>query len=154
MSMDQQIEAVLAAYHRRIEEERDLPGQDSGATPMYAVGPATGRFINLLAASLPSPTILELGTSFGYSGIWLAEAARATGGRLLTMEMHADKSEYAREMMAKAGLAAHVEFLVGDAVAMIDALPSGIDFVLLDLWKDLYVPALEGFLPKLNPGAI
>ena len=57
-------------------------------------------------------------------------------------------------MAIKAGLADHVDFKVGDAVQMIAELPAGIDFVLVDLWKDLYVPCLEAFYPKLNPGAI
>ena len=47
-------------------------------------------------------------------------------------------------MAIKAGLAAHVDFQVGDAVQLIQELPTGIDFVLLDLWKDLYVPCLKG----------
>ena len=101
-----------------------------------------------------APTILELGTSYGYSGIWLAEAARASGGRLITMELHDYKSDFAREMASKAGLADAIDFKVGDAVEMIAELPDGIDFVLVDLWKDLYVPCLEAFFPKLKPGAI
>ena len=57
-------------------------------------------------------------------------------------------------MSAKAGLADYVDFKVGDAVELISKLPFNFDFVLLDLWKDLYVPCLEAFYPKLNPGAI
>jgi predicted O-methyltransferase YrrM len=57
-------------------------------------------------------------------------------------------------MAIKAGLAESIDFKVGDAVQMIDDLPFGLDFVLVDLWKDLYVPCLEAFYPKLNPGAI
>jgi len=57
-------------------------------------------------------------------------------------------------MAFKAGLADHVDFKVGDAVRMIDEVPVGLDFVLVDLWKDLYEPCLEAFYPKLNPGAI
>jgi predicted O-methyltransferase YrrM len=121
---------------------------------LLAVGPETGRLINILARSLKSPNILELGTSYGYSGIWLADAARETGGRLTTMELQDYKSAYAREMSTKAGLADHVDFKIGDAVEMIGELPGGIDFVLVDLWKDLYTPCLEAFYPKLNPGAI
>ncbi|MBB6484435.1 O-methyltransferase [Rhizobium lusitanum] len=159
--MDQEIEAVLEAYHQLIREEqsksREMPpgGRDGGQDRrLRAVGPETGRFINILAKSLKAPTILELGTSFGYSGIWLAEAARASGGRLLSMELHAYKAEFAREMAGKAGLTEYIDFRIGDAVEMIKALPSGVDFVLLDLWKDLYIPCLEAFYPKLNPGAI
>lgn len=159
--MDQKIEAVLETYHELIREEhskpRDMPpgGRDGGQDRrLRAVGPDTGRFINILAKSLKAPTILELGTSFGYSCIWLAEAARASGGKLISMELHAYKTEFAREMAGKAGLSEHIDFQIGDAVEMIKALPLGVDFILVDLWKDLYIPCLEAFYPKLNPGAI
>jgi predicted O-methyltransferase YrrM len=159
--MDQKIEAVLEAYHALIREEhskpREMPpgGRDGGQDRrLRAVGPETGRFINILAKSLKAPTILELGTSFGYSGIWLAEAARASGGKLISMELHAYKTEFAREMAEEAGLSEHIDFQIGDAVEMIKALPTSVDFVLVDLWKDLYIPCLEAFYPKLNAGAI
>lgn len=162
--MDEKVTAVLDAFHERMAEERRnrlerrgpfVPPAADGQDPnMYPVGPRTGRLLNILAGSLEAPTILEIGTSYGYSAIWLAEAARSSGGRVITMEMHDYKVVHAREMVERAGLADHVEFMVGDAVAMIEALACRIDFVLLDLWKDLYVPCLEAFLPKLNPGAI
>jgi predicted O-methyltransferase YrrM len=157
--MDEKITAVLDAYHARMREEREhvsagSRGEDWRDQVLLAVGPESGRLINILARSLDAPNILELGTSYGYSGIWLAEAARASGGRLTTMERQDYKSAYARDMAAKAGLAEHVDFKVGDAVAMIAELPFGLDFVLVDLWKDLYLPCLEAFYPKLNPGAI
>jgi predicted O-methyltransferase YrrM len=159
--MDDRIKAVLDAYHARIDEEAGKPrqaapgGRDGGQDQrMRAVGPETGRLLNILAKSLRAPTILELGTSFGYSGVWLAEAARASGGRLITMELHDYKSAYAREMIGRAGLAGSVEFKVGDAVQLIAELQVKPDFVLVDLWKDLYTPCLEAFYPKLNPGAI
>lgn len=159
--MDEKINTVLETYHARIHKEhsapRELPpgGRDGGQDQrMRAVGPQTGQLINILAKSLETPTILEIGTSFGYSGIWLGEAARATGGRLITLELHEYKSLYAREMAEKAGLADYIDFQVGDAVQLIEALSGRVDFVLLDLWKDLYVPCLEAFYPKLNPGAI
>ncbi|MFT4181151.1 MAG: DUF1442 domain-containing protein [Rhizobium sp.] len=159
--MDDKILAVLEEYHDLIRQEQSAPremppgGRDGGQDRrMRAVGPETGRLLNIIAKSLKAPTILELGTSFGYSGIWLAEAARVTGGRLITMELHGYKSAHAREMAVKAGLADHIDFKVGDAVRMISELSVGLDFVLVDLWKDLYVPCLEAFYPKLNPGAI
>jgi predicted O-methyltransferase YrrM len=159
--MDGKIQAVLDSYHERMRQEaetrpdRSAPGAAEWRDrTLLAVGPDTGRFINILAKSLEAPRILEIGTSYGYSGIWLAEAARATGGRLTTMELQDYKSAHAREMSAKAGLDGYVDFKVGDAVKMIADLPSGLDFVLLDLWKDMYVPCLEAFYPKLNRGAI
>jgi predicted O-methyltransferase YrrM len=160
---DPKIKQVLDVYQARIVEEQKkidaashtqhLSG-DWRNDLLLPVGADAGRLINILVKSLKAPRILELGTSYGYSGIWLAEAARSTGGRLITMELHANKSKYAKEMSEKAGLSSFVDFQVGDAEALIDALPHGIDFVLVDLWKDLYVPCLEWFYPKLNPGAI
>jgi predicted O-methyltransferase YrrM len=158
--MDDKVKAVLAAYHARMHDEEKARHKPTATgagdwrdKALLAVGPDTGRLINTLARSLAAPTILELGTSYGYSGIWLAEAARATGGRLITMELADFKSNRAREMATQAGLAGHVDFKVGDAVQMISDLPMGVDFVLVDLWKDLYEPCLEAFYPKLNPGA-
>ena len=159
--MDARITAVLDRYHNRMRAERALPrdaapgGRDGGQDQrMRAVGPQTGQFLNILVRSLKAPTVLELGTSFGYSGIWLAEAARAAGGRVVTMELHGYKSDVARAMAEEAGLSDTIDFRVGDAVAMIAGLDGGVDFVLVDLWKDLYLPCLEAFAPRLNPGAI
>src|SRR5580693_10131132 len=114
--MDEKVTAVLAEYHVRMADEHKRmregsfgPG-DWRDKVLLAVGPQTGQLINILAKSLKNPRILELGTSYGYSGIWLAEAARASGGRLVTMELSESKSAYAREMSTKAGLAGFVDF--------------------------------------------
>src|SRR5579871_6863844 len=141
-AMDETVTAVLDAYHARMAEERELfrSGRmgdgDWRDKVLLAVGPDTGQLINILARSLKTPNILEIGTSYGYSGIWLAEAARASGGRLTTLELQDYKSANAKEMSAKAGLEGHVDFRVGDALKLIDEITFGIDFVLLDLWKD------------------
>ena len=156
--MDQRVTAVLESYHRRMQDEREgrFPQDAGGGRDQYLlpVGPESGQLINILAASLKAPNILEIGTSYGYSGIWLAEAARVSGGKVTTLELQDYKIAHAREMAQKAGLAEFIEFRQGDALALIAAMPAGIDFVLLDLWKDLYIPCLDAFLPKLNPGAI
>ncbi len=157
--MDDKLAAVLATYDERMRDEHrkmrtGFPaggGEAVRDTFLLAVGPQTGQLINILAGSLAAPNILEIGTSYGYSALWLADAARTSGGRLITMEHHAYKTEYAREMSVKAGVADFVDFNVGDAVQMIADLPLKLDFILLDLWKDLYVPCLEAFYPKLNP---
>ena len=154
--MDEKVAAVLDAYHERMRRENESRREaaDDWRDCLLAVGPDSGQLINILAKSLKAPHILELGTSFGYSGIWLAEAARAAGGRLTTVELEDYKSAYAREMSVKAGLASYVDFKVGDALKIIAELPFKLDFVLVDLWKDLYTPCLDAFYPKLKSGAI
>src|SRR5687768_3206768 len=120
--MDDKVQAVLERYHELIRQQEENPNQVPAAdrhTPrdnrLLAVGPQTGQLINLLASSRKAPQILELGTAYGYSGIWLADAARAAGGRLTTMELEEYKSAFAREMAAKAGLADYIDFKLGDA---------------------------------------
>ncbi len=160
--MDAAVQSVLDAYQKRMDDERPRMQRawEDGTFGqqiddfLLPVGPESGRLLNILVKSLKAPTILELGTSYGYSGIWLAEAARATGGRLITVDLSEKKSAYAREQAKKAGLADFVDYRVGDALEVIAELPHGIDFVLVDLWKKLYTPCLEAFYPKLNPGAI
>lgn len=159
--MDEALSSVLDIYHERMRAEREGPrveppgGRDGGQDQrMRSIGPDTGQLLNILARSLAHPTILELGTSFGYSAMWLGDAARASGGRLITMEVHDYKSRHAQEMAARAGLSEHIEFRVGDAVQLINDVAGKVDFVFVDLWKDLYVPCLEAFYPKLAPGAI
>jgi predicted O-methyltransferase YrrM len=120
---------------------------------LLAVGPATGQLMNLLIKETESKVILEIGTSYGYSTLWLAEAARETQGRVITLELHAEKQQYAHERMQRAGLADFVDFRLGDATESLANLETHVDFVLLDLWKDLYVPCFKLFHPRLNPGA-
>lgn len=159
--MDSAILEVLAEYEKRAAEEIKL--QSLGTMDewharrdefLISVGPATGRLINILAKSIKAKAILELGTSYGYSTIWLAEAARATRGKVITVEKAANKQNYARSMLTRAGLVSHVEFRLGDALDVVDALKGPFDFVLVDLWKELYVDCFDLFYPKLSQGAI
>ena len=156
--MDAAVKNVLDIYHARIQEEQRLRDAGMGMKDLdrllLAVGPDTGRLINVLARSLVRPTILELGTSYGYSTIWLAEAAKAVGGRVITMELQEYKAGHAREMAQQAGLETVIDFQVGDALQLLDQTMLRFDFVLVDLWKDLYEPCLDRFHPKLNAGAI
>lgn len=159
--IDQAVQRVLDEYEARSAEETKrwnaLEWKDFVQERdkfLLAVGPATGRLINLLVKEAEARVILEVGTSYGYSTVWLAEAARATGGQVITLELHAQKQNYAREQLAQAGLAGLVDFKLGDARESLTKLDTAIDFVLLDLWKDLYVPCFDLFYPKLSPGAL
>jgi predicted O-methyltransferase YrrM len=118
------------------------------------VGPATAELLLSLAVARGAQRIVELGTSYGYSTLFLAEAARRTGGRVSSYELSSEKQAYARAQLEDAGLAALVDWRQGDAVALLDDEPDGVDFVLIDLWKDLYVPCLDKLYPKLADQAM
>ncbi len=157
--MDARIERVLSEYDERAAKETALfaAGWDRDERRdqlLLRVGPETGRLVNILAAEAGAKNILELGTSYGYSTVWLAEAASRTGGKVLSLDLAASKQTYARDMLTRAGLLAHVELMTGDAVEILGRLPGPFDFVLIDLWKDLYVTCLELVAPRLSPGAI
>jgi predicted O-methyltransferase YrrM len=121
---------------------------------LLSVGPEVGWFLHALIIGRRPKRILELGTSYGYSTLFLAAAARSVGATVITMDIADYKQDYAREQLTDAGLAAHVEFQLGDAVAMTTADPGPIDFALLDIWKELYVPCFDALYPKLSDEAI
>lgn len=158
--MDEPIKSVLAEYDRRGAAEwklRDHMSEEEWITRrdefLISIGRHTGRLLNILIKGAKARNILEIGTSYGHSTVWLAEAAAATGGRVVTIDCAASKQEYAHAMIAKAGLAAQVDFQLGDARDVIRSLVGPFDFVLVDLWKDFYVPCFDLFYPKLSPGA-
>jgi len=68
---------------------------------LLSVGPATGQFINLLAKEAEAKTILEVGSSYGYSTVWLAEAARDVGGKVVSLEIHEEKQKF-RSVLSQA----------------------------------------------------
>jgi predicted O-methyltransferase YrrM len=156
--VDPVIERVLAEFERRADEEQRrtnfaLPGTNLDEL-LLSVGREAGTLLYLLASGAQSKRILELGTSYGYSTVWLAAAARASGGKVLSLELRDFKIEHARQALTRAGLSTRVEFYQGDCLETLKTLPGPFDFVLLDVWKDLYLPCFELLHPKLAPGAI
>jgi predicted O-methyltransferase YrrM len=159
--MDEAIQAVLSEYESRAAREfqlmQQMPDEEWQRRRdefLISVGHHTGLLLNILAKGAGARNILEVGAAYGYSSIWLAEAARKTSGKVFSLEISLPKQEYARSMIAKAGLAKHVEFLLGDARETIASLAGPFDFVLVDLWKDLYIACFDLFYPKLKLGAI
>jgi predicted O-methyltransferase YrrM len=158
--MDEAVRSVLEEYDRRGARESKLHEQMSDEEWvrrrdefLISIGRHTGRLLNILIKGAKAQNILEIGTSYGHSTVWLAEAAQGTGGRVWTIDFVARKHEYARDMVAKAGLSSQVEFLLGDAREVIPSLRGPFDFVLLDLWKELYIRCFDLFYPKLGRGA-
>src|SRR5215831_15757547 len=83
---------------------------------LLPVGRAAGTLMNLIVKEGQARRILEVGSSYGYSTVWLAEAARTIDGKVISLELRAAKTEYARAQLARAELERFVEFRVGDAL--------------------------------------
>jgi predicted O-methyltransferase YrrM len=159
--MDARLSAVLARLEQRIEQEEAEASRIGQAEFerrrnewMLAVGRDAGLLMNVLARTGRCKRILEVGTSVGYSTLWLADAARATGGRVTSLDNFAAKHEQAQANLAEAGLADRVELVLGDAIESLQALEGPWDFVLLDFNRGLYRKSLESVLAKLAPGAL
>ena len=156
--VDPVIERVLADFERRAEEEQRRTNFGAPGTNLddllLSVGREAGMLLYLLTTGAQSRRILELGSSYGYSTVWLAAAARATGGKVVSLELRQFKIEQARQALTRAGLSSRVEFHAGDCLETLQTLPGPFDFVLLDVWKDLYLDCFDLVHPKLAPGAI
>ena len=153
---DPAVSAVFAEYEARVEAERGLMARGSALRDelLLSIGRDTAAFLHALILGRRPARILELGTSYGYSTLVLADAARKVGGQLISMELADYKQEYAREKLSRAGLADVVDLRLGDAVALIEADEGPFDLVLLDIWKDLYLPCFKAFYPKLSEEAV
>ena len=114
-----------------------------------------GEFLYLTARAIGATKVVEFGTSFGISTIYLAAAVRDNGsGEVIGSEIEASKVQVAKANLEAAGLAAHADVRLGDAMETLRDLPEPIDLVLLDGWKDLYIPVLKRVTPRLRPGSV
>jgi len=95
---------------------------------------------------------LEIGTSNGYSGLWIAWALSKTGGKLITIEINRERHEEALGYFRDADLAKFVDARLGDAHQLVSALPGPFDFVFCDADKDWYKNYLKAVLPKVTVG--
>jgi predicted O-methyltransferase YrrM len=114
-----------------------------------------GKLLYNLVRSARPDTVVEFGTSFGISTIYLAAAVTDNGaGRVVGTELSARTVDAARANLAEAGVGAAVTILPGDALQTLADVPGPIGVVLLDGWKNLCLPVLRLLEPKLAPGAI
>lgn len=117
------------------------------------IPPETGEFIALMLAVSPEGIAMEIGTSAGYSSMWLALACIETNRKLITFEILEEKVKLARETFSKAGLEDIVELVHGDAGYLISQY-SGISFCFLDCEKEYYLNCYEEIIPKMVRGGI
>ncbi|MGO9317632.1 MAG: O-methyltransferase [Terracidiphilus sp.] len=137
-------------------ERIDSRDRDDG-TPrlqrLRQIPPEVGRFIAILAAAAPPGRLIEIGTSAGYSTLWLALACRATGKKITTYEILPEKAELARQTFAATGVWDVVEFVHGDALNRLPELKE-IAFCFLDAEKEIYARCYEELLPIMVTGGI
>ncbi|TFH00420.1 MAG: methyltransferase [Calditrichales bacterium] len=95
---------------------------------------------------------LEIGTSTGHSGIWIAWALRKTGGKLITIEIDADRHREAVDNFNQADLADVIDARLADAHQLVEELPGPFDFVFSDADKDWYINYFKAVFPKLEDG--
>jgi len=147
-------EAIRArmAYLEEIDRRDRIDGT-ARLQRLRQVPPETGRFLALLAATAPAGRYLEIGTSAGYSTLWIALACRLVGRRIMTFEIMAEKAALARETFALAGVGDVVELVYGDARDHVDGADD-IAFCFLDAEKEIYAECYEAVVPRLVCGGL
>ena len=149
------IASTIATRMRELEGLDALDRNDG--TPrldrLRQIPPETGRFIALLAASAPPGDWIEIGTSAGYSTMWIALAARERNQTLTTYEILASKAAMARETIERARIGDVVRLVEGDFLASVPAL-GDVAFCFLDAEKEIYETCYEAIIPRLVPGGL
>jgi predicted O-methyltransferase YrrM len=137
---------------RRVDDDRLSRRMRSTYLP---VSRSQGQMLYLVARSIDARRIVEFGTSFGISTLYLAAAVKDNGGGVVIgSELDPSKHAKAREHLREAGLDGFTDVRLGDAVKTLADVAAPIDMVLLDGWKDSYLPVLKLLQPKLRPRAV
>ena len=119
------------------------------------VTPEAGRLLYALVRATRPSTVVEFGMSLGISAIHLASAVRDNGsGRVVTTELSAAKVAAAKKTFAETGLDDLITVLEGDALTTLADIDAPVEFVLLDGWKELYLPVTQLLEPLLPAGAL
>lgn len=113
-----------------------------------------GQLLRTLILDHQCRNVVEFGISFGISTIYLADAVRQTGGKVISTELLESKAWKASENIKEAGLGDFVEIWTGDAMQTLKGYTAPIDFLFLDGWKDLYLPLFQMLEPLFHPGTL
>lgn len=138
-------------------EARDAQDRVDGtpqAQRLRAISPEVGQLLRTLVEATAARTIVEVGTSSGYSTLWLALGAGHTGGRVTTYDTDPAKVDLARATFAAAGVETLVDARLEDGVAGLREHRGSVDLVFLDAEKDDYLRALEPAIEALRPGGL
>ncbi|MBW8011081.1 MAG: methyltransferase [Chloroflexi bacterium] len=163
MQSDAQVAEIDAYYARR--EHENMPVNDISfddhthrfyADKMVALDRNKAEFCYQLCRSLRATRVVEAGTSFGVSTLYLAAAVRdnqVENGVVIGTEYEPKKAEIARANFKEAGLSEFIELREGDLRQTLQDVGGPVDFMLVDIWE-VALPALERVSPSLRPGAI
>lgn len=155
-------EAETSRYFSERAKKGDLSwdGLDAAADrfmadKLVALEPIKAEFCHMLCRALRATRVVEIGTSYGVSTLYLADAVRANGGGVVIgTEYEPAKAAAARASFEAAGVADLIDLREGDLRATLKDLEGPIDFVLMDIWTEMARPALELVHPHLRPGAV
>src|SRR5690606_13570257 len=122
---------------------------------MVALEKDKAEYCYLLCRALQAKRVVEAGTSFGVSTLYLAAAVRDNGGgTVIATEYEPTKAKAARANFAAAGLADYIDLREGDLADTLARIDGPVDFLLLDIWTDAIMPAVRHVAPHLRPGAV
>jgi predicted O-methyltransferase YrrM len=153
LTMNEQLDALLKEIQAfGVENDREVTDH---AEKMLNITPDTGEFLLLLVHALHARRILELGTSNGYSTLWLARAVQPSGGSVTTVELLLHKAERARANFTRAGLDPLIELQIADAgIFLKEQRPESFDFIFLDADRSQYVAWWQDLQKVLVPGGL
>ena len=137
-------------------EELDSIDRNDGSTRLKRlrqIPPETGKFISILAASAPKGKFIEIGTSAGYSTLWIALACKLIGTTITTFEILKEKSKLAEETFKETNMEDHIELILGDARDYINTYKN-IAFCFLDAEKEVYDVCYDLIIPNMVKGGI
>ena len=119
-----------------------------------AISEEDGRFLRVLVATRGTRRALEIGGASGYSGIWIGQGLRQTGGKLISIEYDPVRAKEAADNITQAGLSDVVQVIHGDAFVEIPKLTGTFDMIFLDAWKKDYKRFFELTFPSLDAGGV
>lgn len=144
---------VLDELHR-YGAEHDA-GQPDRLQRLRNVEPDTARVLAVLVRATGARSVLEIGTSNGYSTVWLADAVRSVGGKLVSVDIDADRSASAAQNLDRAGLLALVELRIEDAAVSLQQSPDQRwDMIFLDAERPAYADYWPDLVRALRPGGL
>jgi caffeoyl-CoA O-methyltransferase len=151
--LDGRISRVLSRLDAQSQKERSGRQKIPHDKRMLAITADTGAFFSILLNAIKARRVLEVGTSAGFSTIWLADAV-GKNGKVVTIEMDPGKIKWARKNFGQAGVNRRIEVRQGVALDLLRKLKGRFDFVLLDADKENILEYFDLVLPLVRAGGI